>query len=252
MFLSRFWLFAAMIVVLTFTPFTVWANSVGFTYSHAVDDANWGAHGDYEKDFDALGTELEGQIQSGDVYRGNIDAAVTFDLMSVGVRLFSENDLKGYELDSLGRENKIGASLVVPVNDLEFSVGIFGKNGSPFAKPSALDTLVPLGFIEDELVALRLGDVYPKDRGLRMKDGSAVGAAITTKFDVSRLEIEAKGLIELLGEGEKVHQLETEISTGGNLLGGFGWNVKANIVAQLYGGVVEYEVGGLSSIDYHW
>ena len=88
---------------------------------------------------------VEGQIQSGAVYNGKVDTAITFDVSSVGIRLFSNNKLKGDTVDTLGRTNDVGVALVIPTGNLAIAVGVFGRNGNPFGKPNAKDDLLPLG-----------------------------------------------------------------------------------------------------------
>lgn len=246
---------SVILLILMTTLYAHASGNVGFSYSQAVDDSNWGVNGDYEKDFDVLGIEIEGQLQSGDVYRGNIDASITFNLDAIGVdaidvRLSSDNQLKGYTLDTLGRQNNLHADFVVPVGNLEFSVGVFGRNGSPFAKPSALNTLLPLGYVEDELVALGLDTLYPTDRGLTLPDGSAAGASVKGEFDISRFEMELKALLQLFGEGVKVHQSTLEITTGGKLTGSLGWRIQSVLATQIYDGLLEYEMAHMLSLEY--
>ena len=227
--------------------------NIGLSYNRAVDDQSGGLFGEYEHDAGPFDFEIEGQLQSGDVYDGNLNLAITFDLFSrVGVRLASDNDLKGYSLDTLGRQNNMGIDLVVPigVGDVEFSVGIFGRNGNPFENPSALNTLLGEGFVEDELTELGLGEIYPEDRGIVLPDGSAVGAAIKGEFDVSRFEVGLKALLELFGEGEKAHQLRLDIGTNGELAAGFQWQINANLAAQSSGGVIQYETSWITGINY--
>lgn len=227
--------------------------TIGFNYARAVDDSNWGVHGDYEtalKPF--LGFDADGVLQSGDVYRGNFSLALTFDLGRIDVRLKSFNDLKGYTLSTIGRVNNLSASLVYPIGDTEVAVGIFGRNGNSFAAPSAVDVLVPQGFVESQLLELGLADVFPKDRGLTLPDGSAVGVSVETAFDFDRFEVELDGLFEAAGDGPKAHKGVATFTTGGTLIHGFGWNITAILATQLYDGNVEYENATVASVTYEF
>ena len=244
--------------------------TLGWDYSRAVDDQSWGAHGDYEQNFGPFDVELEGQIQSGDVYKGDIGFAVTFPavIIPIDLQLASNNDLKGYSLDGLGRVNKLSAAFVVPVKDVDVFVGVFGRNGNPFANPNLFDVGLNNGFVEDDLVAIGAADIFPLDRGITMPEGSAAGVSLEAEFDVSRFEISAKGLGELWGEGTRVHQARFEVTTGGDLiddrirglfgdrvgdvLSGFGWSIVANVAVQAYDGLIEHETGIRSGIEYKW
>lgn len=243
-------LFILMLMLLAFVAFPAFSEgNVGFNYSRAVNDVSWGAHGDFEKGFGVAAVDIEGEIQAGDVYTGNIEAGLTFKWLNVGIRLYSNNDITGYALDTLGRRNDIGADLVIPVGgNVDVSVGIFGRNGNPFAPRTALGTLTDTGFSKETFDGLGLENIT-LDEGLSIEDGSSVNAAVKAEFDVSRFEIEAKGLFELTGTGEKRHQVMTEISTGGTLGGGLNWRVNANVASQFYAGIVEYETKGYAGVE---
>lgn len=224
------------------------AGFIGASVSRHLNEQNIGLLGKWEHTLsDNERFKIEGDLQSGDAYRGNVNVALGLDVWKIGVELTSRNKLKGYALDTLGRTNDIGASIVTNLGGLNVSVGIFGRNGNPFAKPSALGTLAPLGYNEDELLSLGLDTVYPADRGLTIKGGSSLLAGVETELKVSRFDIELIGLIELLGKGERVDQLRTKISTGG-AIGVFDWKVFADVETQKYGNILEQETALLATV----
>lgn len=244
--------FIAAIVMFFVTTPAFSEGNIGFNYSRAIDDQNWGFLGDYEHKADIFDFEVEGQLQSGDVYRGKTDLSVTLNTpLPIDLQLYSNNTLKGYTLDTLGRVNDVGAALVVPINSLNVSIGIFGRNGNPFAPRTALGTLTDAGFSEEDLTGLDLENIQLSE-GMSIKAGSSLNSSIETEFDISRFEVEVKGLLELLGEGEKVHQLLANIATGGTLLQQFSWQISADLGAQLFGDVIEYEVSWITSIGYEF
>ena len=215
--------------------------NIAVNYSQIIDDTAWGVIGDYEHDTGPFDFEVEGQLQSGAIYNGTVETAITFDVSAVGIRLFSNNKLKGYTVDTLGRTNDVGAALVIPTGDLEIAVGVFGRNGNPFGKPNAKDDLVPLGYDEDTLLSLGLDTLHPAPKGLTIEGGNSINASIETEFDVNRFEVELRGLLEIAGEGEKTHQLLTNIATDGNLAIGLNWQAAVNIALQKYGEHYEWE-----------
>ena len=229
-----FWVLIAFAMIFCFCSMSD-ANTIGLSYDRAVDDSNWGIYGDYETEVDALGFELEGQLQGGDVYLGNLDLAFTF---FNNFRLESNNLLKGYEIDTIGRKNNLGLSFVFPIKDLEVSVGVFGVNGNPF------DTIYELADPTDPESA------EIKNSGLRIKEGSTLNAALKTEFDVSRFEVSLRGLLEVAGEGEKVHQLDADINTSGSITDSINWTLQTRVSAQLYGDVIEYETRIISGVEY--
>lgn len=197
--------------------------------SPAIEDASWGIVGEYERGI----FEVEGNIQSGDTYTGNVDAVLTFrdSIGATGFRISLKNTFKGFSLNDIGRENDLGAAFIIPVGGVEVAAGIFGRNSNPFQ---------PVYELEDP------GDptsaVITKDAGITIQGGSTVLGSLEAELDVGRFEIETQGLLELLGEGEKVQQLHANISTDGALLDtGFIWHASANVRLQKYGELVETE-----------
>ena len=245
MILSKFRIISMFALVLLFSAHLAHANSVGFNYNQAVGDVSTGIHGDYEIDFGLIDAEIEGQLQSGDVYLGNIDAAITFDftfdIMSIGLRLASDNTLKGYSIENLGRDNVITGSIVVPILEkYEVSVGVFGRDGNPF---------VSVFELEDESNPDSL--IVEKDAGISMPDDSRIGVSITVGFDVSRFEVDFKALLDPLSK-VKNHQISVGIGTGGELFGSLGWIIKSDIVGQIIGGNGEFGISTIAGIDYNF
>lgn len=254
------WVYFTIIVAAIFALLSVLPSkkaysegNIGLSINRSVDEHNAGIFGDYETDVGPLGLEIEGQLQSGDVYDGHLNLAVLWNFKNIGFRVASDNDLKGYSLDTLGRQNNLGLDFVVPIggSGVELSVGVFGRNGNPFEKPSALNTLLDEGFVEDEIAPLGLAEIYPKDRGIVLPDGSAAGMAIKGEFDVSGFKIGLKTLLELLGEGEKVHQFRLDIGTGGTFDStGVEWEIYSTLTAQKSGNTIQYEDSWMTRFSY--
>ena len=239
--MKPFWLVYVLIIAsLMFVAFAN-ANTVGFSYDRAVNEDSWGIYGDYQEDFNEYsGFELDGQLQGGDVIFGNLDLALTFGMF----RLESNNLLKGYEIDSIGRKNNLGLSGVVNLGDFEVSVGIFGVNGNPF------DTVYELENPTDP------NSVVEKDAGISIKEGSTLNAALKTEFSRTILnrdfEIALRGLFEVAGDPEtdKAHQLEANISTGGTLINSLNWTAQARISAQLWGDLIQHDSQIMTGVEF--
>lgn len=207
--------------------FTVGAYSEGNVAVNAagvMNDNTWGLVGEYEKGI----FEVEGNLQSGESYAGNVNAAVTlFDYF----RISSKNTLKGYSLDGLGRTNDLGASFVFGLTDeIDVAVGVFGRNGNPFSAVYELEDP------SDPTSAVL------KDKGITIQEGSTMLASLEAELDVGRFEVEVQGLLELLGEGDKVQQARANISTDGAFFDtGLTWNIAANVRLQKYGELIQTE-----------
>ncbi len=206
-----------------FTSASYSEGNLAVNVAGALDDNAWGVIGDYEGIF-----EVEGNLQGGDAYTGNVDAAVTlFDYL----RVSSKNTLKGFSLDELGRTNDLGAAFVVPVSDeVDVAIGIFGRNGNPFA---------PVYELENPSDP---NSVVLKDAGITIKGGSTMLASLETELDVGRFEVELQGLLELLGTDDKIQQVRANISTDGAFFNtGITWNIAADVRLQRYGDLIETE-----------
>lgn len=210
----------------------VLANEVGFIYSQASNDSNWGINADWEKRLTELfKVGVEGQLQSGDVYLGDANFALTLNL-PVDVRFESNNRLKGYSLDGIGSSTDLGASLVFPLGNTEWSAGVFGKRGNPFAP--AYELTDPTDPTSAELI----------DSGIEIIEKSSLNLAIKGEFDKTVLdrtiEVGVRTLLELLGEGDKVHQLIVDLETGGKAFG-VNWTIQGQIIAQAHGNVIRHD-----------
>ena len=227
----RILILIVMIALAIFAP-SVFANEVGFIYSQASNDSNWGVNADYEKKVsERIKVGIEGQLQSGDIYLGNADLALTLNL-PVNVRLESNNLLKGYSLEGMGSSTDLGASLVFPLGNTEWSAGVFGKNGNPFAP--AYELKDPTDPTSVELV----------DSGIDIIAKSSLNLAIRGEFDKTVLdrtvEVGVRTLIELRGEGDKVHQLVVDLETGGAVWG-VNWTVQGQVITQAHGDTIQHD-----------
>ena len=207
--------------------FTVGAyseGSVAVNVAGVMDDNAWGVVGEYEKSI----FEVEGNLQSGEAYVGNVDAAVTvFDHLKIS----SKNTIKGYSLDELGRTNDLGLGAVIPVSGIDFTIGVFGRNGNPFAPVYELETPTDPD-----------SAVISKDGGITIQGGSTILGSVEAELDVGRFEVELQGLLELLGKDDKVQQVRANISTDGALFNtGITWNIAANVRLQKYGELIQTE-----------
>ncbi|MDE0398892.1 MAG: hypothetical protein OXL96_13940 [Candidatus Poribacteria bacterium] len=212
--------------------------TLGLNYTQAVEDTAWGVHGDYERTVDSVDIEVEGQLQSGDLYFGNVDASAQFNISAIGVRLSSLNQLQGPSLGGLGRQNTLDAALVVPAGDLEFAVGIFGQNGNPFAPQYELsDASEPLS------------EVIETEAGITIPEGNRWGVSVASGLDVSIFEVDLKALLD---PSNVTHQARIGIGTGGDLWEGVGWSAKATLALQSHEQVVEVQSTTIVGVAYQF
>ena len=213
-----------LILLMGFVTPPVFANTIGVSFSDStVDGLDVGVIGDYETQLhEYVKIGAEGQFQRGDLYLGNADVAVTFGDERLGVRLETTNNFKGDTLEDIGRTNALGVGLVFPIFGLEVSGSIFGKTGNPFKPTFQLsDPTDPNS------------DVEEKDAGIRMKPEATLNLALKTEWDWKRLEIALRGLFEIAGEGDRYHQLDVGLETGGKLTDSLNWTLQGKLIGQL-------------------
>ena len=217
---SSFAIFLLASTLLLSAKFGYADGSLGVSYSQIIDDRSLGLTGDYMTLIsDRVTFEADGQLQAGGIYNAKINTDFTFDIATVDLKLLIEGNLKGYTLDSLGRSQSIGLAFTLPVNELNFDVGIGGTNASPFGAPNAFETLVGAGFAESTIEGKGLSALTPASKGIPFRNGSALNAFLSTGFEAGIFDVNVKGVIELLGEGDKMHQVNTTFKTGGKVYG---------------------------------
>ena len=224
--------------------------SLGVSYSQIIDDRSLGVTADYETQLaDRVKFEADGNLQAGDIYNAKINTDFTFDIATVDLKLLIENKVKGYTLDTLGREQSLGLAFSVPVEILNFDVGVGGKNASPFGSPNAYDTLISKGFSETELTGKGLESLSAALKGLPFKNGNSVNAFIITGFEAGIVDIDVKGIIELLGEGDKQHQAILNFKVGGKV---YDVNVTTALELSLmsYQSDIHYETAVITSAGF--
>ena len=226
--------------------------NIGFSFNQVVDQTNWGLVGGYETDGNPVDIEFDGQLQSGDIYRGKYTVAAIFDVSTVDIKLINEGTVKGYELNDLGREQNLVAAANIPIGDLEFDVGVFGRNAGPFGSLTALDILTEAGVNASKIEGLGLEDIGPDNPGLSLQLGNSVGVMIATELKWRRIEIGVTSYLQLASESEtRVHQILVDLQTS-RRIGDIDLTLGLDIAGQLYGDVVEYEKSLFGSVGKRW
>ena len=243
--MKPFWVFITILIIgiaLTFgfLALNCSANTIGVSLnSNSVDDDfDFGVYGDYEKEFKSFDFGLEGQLDSG---IGYVEPSISFDLGAVDIRLVSSNDVK-FNADSYDIQGQLGLDAVVPIQDVNFSVGVFGSGNA--------GEYIPEKEWEDD------GTGNPKlivNDDLKLPDGFGAGIAVKGEFNVSRFELGLQGLYELFGNKDRLHQLISDVSTGGSLTDNISWTAQARLKSyyspdvEINNTLLEYSViSGLS------
>ena len=223
-----------MLIALLFAA-SAYANSVGITYTQIVDEKSLGVTGDYQSQVtDRVAFEADANVLAGDLINARLNTNFIIDVSTVDLKILIENKAKGYSLDTLGREQSAGLALTLPIESLNFDIGVGGKNASPFSAPSAFDTLTDAGFAEDALTGKGLENLTPAATGIPFKNGSTINAFIATGFPLGIFEVDVKGVIELAGEGNRKHQVNTLLKTSRRV-------GKVNLTTAIEVGLASYQ-----------
>ena len=210
--------------------------SIGGSMNQVVNDVSGGFTGEIEHTHNRLDVDVEGQLQFGDIYRGKLTAAVTFDLGPAGIKLQSKNVGKGYELSTMGRRQvlTLGANAPIPHTPLEVYIGLGGKSASPWGAPNLLSDALPLGYDEGVLESIGAGDITPAPRGLPPREVTAAVLFVATEFEKDWLEGDIHLQSEITGD-DKGHQAIFHLQTQRN------WGPATLVLAFEYGSLL---IGG--------
>ena len=209
---------ALLIALIAAFSMCAYANSVGITYTQIVDDKSLGVTGDYQSQLtDRVTLEADANAQAGDIINARLQTNLIFDIRTIDLKLLVENKAKGYSIETLGREQSVGVALSVPIERLNFDIGIGGKNASPFSAPDAFSTLTDAGFAESAILGKGLEGLTPAPKGLPFKNGSALNAFVTTGFEAGIFDVDVRGIVEIAGEGDRQHQINMNWRTDGKV-----------------------------------
>ena len=213
--------FVVVIAVLLFAVAGAYGNTVGVTYSEVLGDRSAGLSGDYTIQLtERITFESDAIAQAGDAYNIDVNTDFVIDTGVIDLSVLINNKAQGYSLDGLGRQQTVGLGFIIPVEtSTDITVGIGGRNSNPFASPNAYDTLVDEGFNGADLDGKGLDAITPNSVGLPFKVGSSANAFIATGFGIGIFDVDARAIVELIGDGEKQHQAILNFKTGGKVGG---------------------------------
>ena len=188
-------------------------NNIGVIYSHVLDDMSGGVTGSYGAANDIFEFDISGDLQVGDAYDTGIHTELAVDFgYPIGIKGILDAKGKGTQLDDLGFQLTPALAVNVPIKAIDVDIGIGGMASNPFAPETRHSVLADKGDSD-------LSDVPDKDLpvvGLPFKTGTSVNAYVAFGVEAWSIKADVKGLIELWGEGEKQHQINTRFTTGRN------------------------------------
>ncbi len=239
------WLIVVIALICFSMSMQAAANTVGLSYSKVVDDTGWGVVANIGGNLtEQIDGELDVQLQGGDIIKGRYTAEVGIS----GISVFHSGNIKGYSLDGLGNELDIGAKGTVNIEDLDVSVGVFGRNASEFAGRTAQSVLVDENGFDADTLPAGLDKISPPPTGLKIVPGSSVNLLFEAQFNRAGISFTARGMPQLTGEvkahqGLLIAQKDIDITEKVSLtLGG-------EVALQSHEGTIDYETAGLATLN---
>ena len=136
------------------------------------------------------------------------------------------------------------------MRSLNFDIGIGGKSAAPWGAPNLLDDAVAKGYDESELVAIGAAEITPKPKGLPLGTGNRLMALVETGLEKGAYEVDIKGVFELTGDSDKLHQVLASVQTAKNLLGQIDWTIDVQIGTAFYQDAFHYDHAILMGLAY--
>lgn len=202
------------------------ANTLGVNFTQTPAANTLGVNGDLEHNIEVFTFDIEGQLnRQEDIWSTDTVIGTTIDLNDFGIN-FTDFRIESNIFGQIGEVSfegtyDFGLGFVVPIKNVNISVGYFRKQGNPFAPQYQLiDSSNPDS--GSELV----GDP------INVLDGSSDNLALKADFDLSVFEIGARGLLQLTGVGDenhKIHQFKFDTGTGGKLSENITWAVGSKV-----------------------
>ena len=226
--------------------------NIAVNMSQVINESSVGILGEYETQVtDRVGFEIDGDLQSGGIYRGKLHAELLFDISTIDLKLITNTTVKGYALDSLGRDSNGYIAGTVSKEDVNLDIGIGGKQASPWGAPNAVNDLVPLGYDEEALLAIGADKISPAPRGVAFQNGAFLQGYIATGWERGDTEIGLKGVAQLSGK-DKAHQLIGSIDYVRDVFGNFTIRAGGELLLVKYASGLQSEVALFFGGGYKW
>ena len=226
--------------------------NIAVNFSQVINESSAGLLGEYETQLhDRIGLEIDGDLQSGGIYRGKIHAELLFDISTVDLKLITNTTVKGYALDSLGRDSNGYIAGTVSKEDVNLDIGIGGKQASPWGAPNAVSDLVPMGYDEEALLAIGADKLSPAPRGVVFQNGAFLQGYVATGWERGDTEFGLKGILQLTG-ADKAHQLIGSIDYVRDVLGSFTIHAGGELLLVKYASGLQSEAALFFGGGYKW
>ena len=163
------------------------------------------------------------------------------------LKLYQNGDYRGTLGQKIGTQSDLGIAIHLPVLAKSgLGIGIFGRSGGEFAKPTLADIAEQNGIDSDKIDPMS-ATLTAEPTGLNIRPGQSINLLLYTDFEYKGIDIGLKFMPQLTGE-DKAHQLVASTQTAFNLGSGFKLLLGGDVRLQQYQENIQYETSGTSTI----
>ena len=219
---------------------------IGITYNKVIEDVGIGFTAKTEHQVTKnIDVEFNTQGQyANTLLRGKYHASV---LLFDYVKVYQDGLFRGYAGQKLGRQADLGIAVQFPfLTESGVGVGVFGRSGGEFGKPTLADIAEQNGINPDNIHPDSQG-LTADPTGLNVRPGQSVNLLVYTDFEYRGVDVGVKFMPQITGE-DKAHQLVITSKMVFPIGKSVEFHTGFDVGFQHYRDTIEYETAGLGSI----
>ena len=233
--------------------------SMTVSLSDVSGDRSWGLMAATPYQHEGVEGNATATLQnSGNIYRGKYHAEIGFDVGDLKMVFSNDGNVRGYEIDSLGRQSDLTAELRArefEVGDFvfEFGLEVFGRNAGKWGDQNAFQFLENGGFNVGELEEIEgLNEIVISDSNFSFKSGNSFH---TLGKLTAQHESGVSGVLKLMPEVIKemgspsLHQAMLSLTSKVKIKGNVNLQATIDVIAQLYDGNVQTDVATVLGLN---
>lgn len=217
---------------------------VGVTYNKVIENTGIGFVGKTSHEVKDAEVELNvtGQYADG-LVRGKYHLEVVYGY----VKVYQDGVFRGYTGKKIGRQSDLGLAAHLPfLTGSGIGIGIVGRNGGKFAKPTLAD-IAEANDIDPDKIDPVSAALTAEPTGLNIRPGSALSLIIYTDFEWRGIDIGLKGLPQITGDN-RAHQFVINTNSKFDVHKGVKLNLGMDIGLQHYQKKIETETAILAAL----
>lgn len=220
---------------------------IGITFNQVVDQVGVGVTANTAHTLtDNIDIAFDTQAQyANTLIRGKYHAEVVlYDYL----KLYQNGIYRGNLGSDIGSQNDLGFAINIPVlTGAGIGIGIFGRSGGEFAKPTLADIAEANGIDPDKIDATSQ-TLTAEPTGINYRPGESVNFLLYTDFRYKSIDVGLKFMPQLTGNN-KAYQFVVNTNTSFNVKDNIKLNLGLDIGLQHYKQTIEYETAVLAAVS---